>query len=553
MPREEASEVAQSKIRFVIASLVCIYVFFFGFDFDGSGALAAWAKAILLLYAIFGVLATILHVWIILQPGHFPVRRLISMALDFGFTAFGIIIEPVKMMPLYTIILWVTVGNGLRFGTTYMWIATGMAALAIAFVQESIPSDPDKLFLSIMLLMMVVLIPHYATALLARIENARREADAANAGKLRFLAEASHDLRQPLHAINLFTVSLHQTGLNENQRAIVDRIDRALQSVARLFRSLLDMSKLDSGSLNPVIEPVHLGELLSDVVQQNLQSAEWNGTDLRLVDCDRVVLTDQALLGTMVQNLVSNAIKHSAGRGVVLGCRRSRGLLAIEVWDQGEGISEDHLPKLFDEFYQVRKRGDPDRQGVGLGLSIVKRLAELLSLEISVRSQPGKGTMFRLGGLMASDSRSKINRSTDAPVDTVRLSGLTVLLVEDDPDILSATAGLLRGWGCQVIPWPNIVTNILEDIPDCDLLITDLDLGDGNTGGDCIEIVRSSKGSDLPAIVVTGHDDQRIGQDIGGKGVIVLRKPLRPAELRSVIGSIKAGRTVARSAAHNRY
>lgn len=533
---EEQAELGQTKVRLVMLVVITTYTTIMGSLVLSPSSLAPWAKTILIYYAFYTPAALALVWWVQKVPGHFPIRRLMSITLDYVSLGFSIIVQPMAMMPLHTVILWITVGNGLRFGKTYLWIATGYAVVTISVVCSLIPASDNSPYMLAMLLLSAVAIPQYASSLLERIEQARREADEANFAKSRFLAQASHDLRQPLHAISLFTTSLQETGLNKPQRQIVERIDRALQSVARLFRSLLDLSTLDSGTMAPKPEPVALDELFQEIVQQNVQLAEWGNSELRMVNTRHVVLTDRILLLTMIQNLVSNALKFSAGRGVILGCRPRGSAISIEVWDQGYGIAEEHFPYLFDEFFQIKERGDRDRQGVGLGLSIVARMAALLNLKIEVASRVGKGSRFSISGLPVYTHALPQIVSLSPTVDRSPLRGWSILLVEDDVDVLEATAGLLSSWGCRV----TAVTAIPETIEPCDMIITDFDLGGGATGGDCIIVVRAALGSAIPAIVITGHDENRISVEIDDSDILILKKPLRPAELRSTISSVRA-------------
>lgn len=536
LPNEESSEHGQTRVRLTLLVVVAIYVALIGRTLAGDEPIAQWAVTILIYYICYAPAALAIYLWAHKRPGHYPIRRLASMTLDYFSVGFSIVVEPMVMMPLHIIILWITLGNGLRYGKTYLWIATGYAIVTISTVGYLTPLNENTPYMLAMLLLTIVAIPQYASSLLGRIEQARREADEANLAKSRFLAQASHDLRQPLHAINLFTTSLQETGLNKPQRQIVERIDRALQSVARLFRSLLDISTLDSGTIIPRPEPAALGDVFQEVFQQNIHLAEWDNSELRVIDTKIIVMTDRALLLTMIQNLVSNAIKFSPGRGVLLGCRRRGSHIAIEVWDQGVGIAEAHFAHLFDEFYQIKERGDRDRQGVGLGLAIVSRMAKLLDLKIAVASRIGKGSRFTIEGLTLAPQQ--MAPMVKPPIGNKQqpLRGMTILLVEDDIDVLEATAGLLSSWGCLVIATPAIP----ETIQPCDLIITDFDLGGDKTGGDCINIVCEALGSTIPAIVITGHDENRIVAEINDPEILVLKKPLHPAELRSTIGSMRA-------------
>jgi signal transduction histidine kinase/CheY-like chemotaxis protein len=432
------------------------------------------------------------------------------------------------------VVVWVTVGNGLRYGRPYMIVASIMAQIALITITLFTPAWQNDLALVVTLSITVFLVPYYAQRLLRDNEKAKKAAQDANLAKSRFLAQASHDLRQPVHAIGLFLHNLKQTGLSGEQRTIVGRIDRSLHGVAGLFRSLLDISTLDSGALVPRFEVVSIRDLFEELEQQNRAKSGWAETDLRFVTSKYEVHTDKALLSTMVQNLISNAVKYAPNRPVLVGCRRKGQTISIVVYDRGDGIAAEHIPHLFEEFYQVRKVGNPDVQGVGLGLSIVQRLASLLGLEVTVMSREGYGTSVAIGGLKpALNTPIEISMASKA-VYHLPLKGLRILLVEDDADVLEATADLLCSWGCKVQP----CTSIPEHAEICDIIITDFDIGGSMTGLQVIASVRERLKLNVPAIVMTGHDQNRITDLIDDPHIPILKKPVTPAEMRSAIGSM---------------
>nr|MDX8322472.1 HAMP domain-containing sensor histidine kinase [Agrobacterium sp. rho-8.1] len=282
------------------------------------------------------------------------------------------------MLPIFALLLWVAVGNGLRFGPRYLVASTVVALLSIAVATIFNPYMRQNPYIVVTLTATAVLVPAYIYVLLDRVHRAYQAAQEANISKSRFLAQASHDLRQPVHAISLFTACLRDANLQASELQMVDNIDRSLQSVSRLFKSLLDVSTLDSGKVVPTYEAIAIAQILDDVLQQNNEAAQLNDCKLSVISCNAVVMTDRALLTTMLQNIVNNAIKYAPGRSITIGCRREQGTLAVQVYDQGPGISEEHQQRVFEEFYQVRARGDRDVDGVGLGLPIVRRLAHLM-------------------------------------------------------------------------------------------------------------------------------------------------------------------------------
>ncbi|WP_428628096.1 ATP-binding protein [Sphingopyxis sp.] len=527
----------QAWIRLFILIFVSSYAMVASIIASRDWHVAAWAIDVLSYFACYTPLAIGLLYLIIRFPGHYPARRIFGMVNDYAGLGFAIIVGGQAMLPTYAIIMWVTVGNGLRFGSRYMIVAGVMVQITLAVITALTPYWQANPILVFTLSLTTLIVPIYIQTLLRHIEQARRDAEEANTAKSRFLAQASHDLRQPVHAIGLFLNSLNQTGLAPEQRGIVDRIDRSLQGVAELFRSLLDISTLDSGAVTPKLEPVSIIQLFRMLEQQNQVSAQWADVDLRFVASDRIVLADRALLLTMLQNLVSNAIKYAPRGPVLIGCRPRGNMLSIWVIDRGPGISAEHLPRLFDEFYQIRKLGAADMQGVGLGLSIVKRLGALMGLEAEIRARPGHGTAVAIHGLTPASpvELPVLNRESSyaAPLHDMR-----ILLIEDDVDVLDATAHLLRTWGAEVAAWSTV-----PPYPQpCDLIVTDFDIGGGVTGADCIALHRHETPPPM-AIVMTGHDEMAIEETLADPNVLVLKKPVRPAELRSAIAALRRRKT----------
>jgi CheY-like chemotaxis protein/anti-sigma regulatory factor (Ser/Thr protein kinase) len=269
-------------------------------------------------------------------------------------------------------------------------------------------------------------------------------------------------------------------------------------------------------------------------VQQNSRTAEWAGVNLKVVHCNLYVQTDPTLLTTMIQNIITNAIKYAGNGPVLIGCRRRGGLLAVEIHDRGPGIGREHLDRVFEEFYQVRERGDKDVEGVGLGLPIVRRLSRLLGLNVHIRSRKGYGTAVIIEDLQIIPAPKQISGSSRPYVPVSVMEGLRVLLVEDDEDVLVATASLLEKWGCVV----QAETTVPECEAHCDVVITDFDLGAKTTGADCIARVRAMNRRKVPAVIMTGHDENRVREELGDQEIPVLAKPVRPTELRSLVIAI---------------
>lgn len=525
------AERGQAVSRVVMVPLIDTYMVTALFvSGQEMSTVALWMLA----YSVFYIpISWMVLYWIIKRPGYNFPRRVFTIVNDYAAMIFAMSSGGAITLPVYALVLWVTVGNGLRYGPRYLVAAMFVALISIAISISFNEYLQDNPFVVLTLMLTTVLVPAYIYGLLARLRHAYDLALEANLAKSRFLAQASHDLRQPIHAISLYTAWLRDARLGREQRQVVEKIERSLHSVSGLFRSLLDISTLDSGNVMPNRQPVAIGLLIKDIVRQNEQAAQWAKVTLRAAPTGLYVDSDEVLLTTMIQNLVTNALKYAPGKPVLVGCRRKGGKLTVAVYDQGEGISEEHLPHLFEEFYRVRERGDRDIEGVGLGLPIVRRLGQLLDLRVALQSVQGKGTTALIEGLQIVKPPQTLPKAPAKSLPSIT-AGLRVLLVEDDEDVLSATAALLKKWGCDVQAESITPSRIGE----CDVLITDYDLGQKQTGSDCIALVRGMTRRDTPAIVMTGHDETRVRADINDPAIPILSKPVRPAELRSTLTTL---------------
>ncbi|XXF08121.1 hybrid sensor histidine kinase/response regulator [Pseudomonas sp. D2-3] len=526
-------ERAQAVVRLVIAPIAIGYTLLMHLRSAIDPTLAGW---ILLLESLF--LAASLALWIDIRrrPGNHPVRRVLTMLSDYTCITVTIAFGGEPMLPVYATLIWVTVGYGLRYGSNYLLLATVLATLSLLIIASVSTYWQSQPYLIVTLLLTTLMVPAYMHALLKRSRLAAEAEQAANRAKSQFLAQASHDLRQPIHSISLFTACLRDSSLDGEQHRLVENIDKSLNSVARLFRTILDMYSLDSGKVVAHMEPLPLQGLLRQLIQQNLEAARWAGVEMRLHCPDVHVHADQGLLTTMLQNLLTNALKYAPGKPVLIGCRRRGAHLSIELYDKGRGIAEAHLDNIFEEFYRVRQTRDSDVEGMGLGLTIVRRLGRLMNLQVRIRSVEGKGTLAAIDGLQLVSAPA---RQTAAPPTRPQapsmLNGLRVCLIEDDHNVLLATATLLKKWGCVV----DTHTSLPEVAADIDLVVTDFDLGLEASGADCIAHVRALAARQVPAIIMTGHDVRRVQEAVGDDQIPILSKPVQPAELRSLLVALK--------------
>lgn len=520
------TEREQALVRLIAVALLGLYLV----PVVTSGMLPKHGPLLFAVYVCSIIYSMLMLCWVISRPGLNRIRRTVAVVQDYSSMTLAMGLGGEPMVPIYALVLWLTVGNGLRYGGRYLAVCTAAALVGIGVATCLNEYWREHPYMVLTLAGTALLVPLYILRLLNKLRAAYTATHEASLAKSRFLAQASHDLRQPIHAISLFTACLRDGGLGCKEREMVDNIDRSLASVSRLFKSLLDVSMLDGGRLVPKVETILVQDVIQDVVCQNIEASQRAGIRLRVMKHDHAVETDRALLTNMLQNLVSNAIKYCPRSAVLIGCRQRAGSLSIEVHDQGPGIGREHQARLFDDFYQIRGRGTADVDGVGLGLSIVRRQARLLDLRVMLRSVQGRGTSISIQGLPVS-----IRRKPPAPPRTVHgvatVAGLRVLVIEDDEAVLRATAGLLSNWGCVVQPERGIPAGDAT----CDLVLADYDLGNGVTGADCIAKVRASNGWAVPAVIISGHDQQGILDEMEDKEIPILAKPLEPAELRSVL------------------
>ncbi|MFZ1366801.1 ATP-binding protein [Sphingorhabdus sp.] len=528
---ENEAEYRQARSRILNVIIAVCYLYFSGIGEKLSNP--AVTTLVIYVASFFAfTLAVFLHTR--LRPGYYAVRRLLAMMGDFGSLTYVMLLGQTLALPLYVFIVWVTLGNGMRFGSRYLIIASAMAQLSLLALYILGDFWRQQPYLMATFSMLALVLPAYAMTLLRQTAEARDSALVAMQAKSRFLAHASHDLRQPIHSIGYYLSLLRTTRGKPDREQLIDRIERALGSVSRLFKSLLDIAQLDSGTVAVNSEVVSLQALLSDLVQQNEQSAQWNEVELRFVQTSAWVLVDPTLLTTMTQNLLSNAIKYARGSKVLIGVRRQGKSLAIEVHDAGIGIDEQHMPHIFDEFYRAHVEEDHDAEGVGLGLSIVNKLAQLSGLTLTIKSRRGAGTVAGIYDIpiSAKQPEPKPQLAGDSPRP---MAGYRVILIEDNIDVLHATCALLQQWGCEV----QSHSTIPDRFGRCDLIIADYDLGNQELGTDAIRAIRAKLGSTIPAILMTGYAEAVVSKQTIDEGIQVLAKPVPPAMLRSTVSTLR--------------
>jgi PAS domain S-box-containing protein len=378
----------------------------------------------------------------------------------------------------------------------------------------------------------------------AELVAARETADRANRSKSRFLATASHDLRQPVQALALLNGTLQRTVTNPVSVEALAQQDQAIGSMSRLLNALLDISKLESGAIKPEPTDFTVAALFAELRTEFAGLAANKGLQLQVDPCMDCVHSDPSLVEQILRNLLANAIKYTREGCVRLRCLHEEATVRIQVLDTGVGIPLDHLPHIYDEFYQVGVGTNTVREGYGLGLSIVLRLAKLLELGLQVESTVGRGSVFSLdlpaSAARIADREANQKLSSDGSRNAGPLPH--VLIVEDDPAVLGATRMLLNVEGYRVSTAASLSEALQKarENAGVDLLITDYHLGGGRTGTEVISSVRDILGANLRAVLVTGDTSSAIKELQHDERVRVTSKPINADELLALLQELQA-------------
>jgi len=385
--------------------------------------------------------------------------------------------------------------------------------------------------------------------------DARAAAEAANRAKSQLLAAASHDLRQPLHALGLYVAALGARARDAEWRPLVTHVESAASALEIQFAQLIDLSRLDAGALAPERGEVALGALFARIRTEFAPQAAARGLSLAIVPTRLVVDSDPALLERIVGNLVANGIRYTRDGGVLLGARRRGERVAIDVVDTGIGIAPSHRQRIFEEFYRVKDdaRSAQARRGMGLGLAIVRRFADLLGHEIALESREGVGSRFRVLVPRASPANARAPRmraraSDAAPMTTPSCVGRVVAVVDDDGATLDAMQTLFETWGATVVCGETIESLIaamgeIERYPD--LIVADLRLADGCSGIEAVRRLRHELGVPVPAIIVSGDTGSGAEREARVARLMLLPKPVVAATLHATAIALMTPRPVA--------
>ena len=371
------------------------------------------------------------------------------------------------------------------------------------------------------------------------LEKARREAVQANAAKTRFLAAASHDLRQPIHALGLFFAELSDRVLNPETEVLIAQVEDSIEAVNSMLKALLDVSKLDAGIVQPDVGVCSLDEILFRLNAEFQPLARENHNRLKIRPSQAAITTDPVMLERMLRNLIGNALRHTETGRVLVGVRKRSDRLEIQILDTGRGIPEDQFEEIFVEFHQLHNPQRDRRQGLGLGLAIVKRLANLLGHPIKVASKLERGACFSISVPLAKEPSQLVQPALPAYLAVNQsLAGCKLLVLDDDIAVREGMGGLLTLWGCEVVcaASPEEATMRLAEMADkLDLLIVDYRLPDNVSGIDVARSLLAGLGYPAGVLVITGDTGPERLQEAESSGFPLLHKPVQPAKLRSTL------------------
>jgi Na+/proline symporter/signal transduction histidine kinase len=384
------------------------------------------------------------------------------------------------------------------------------------------------------------------TRLNAELERAKADAEEANISKTRFLAAASHDILQPLNAARLYVTSLvERQGGGEDAR-LVANVDASLDAVEEIFGALLDISRLDTGAMKPEFASFRIDELMRQLEVEFVPLAREKKLELVFEPCAATVRSDRRLLRRLLQNLISNAIKYTLQGCVTVRCREQEGRLRIEVHDTGLGIPASQKQAIFREFHRLRE-GAKVARGLGLGLSIVERLARVLEHKLVFRSKVGQGSQFTIEVPLSSARPTSPPATGAVRVDPGQLAGMAVLCLDNDTQILDGMEMLLGGWGCRVFKAADLKAAVeaLEHAKiELSGLLVDYHLDEGH-GIDAIVELRRRFAPELPAILITADRSRKVRDEARTHNVSVLHKPVKPAALRALLAQWRLQRVAA--------
>ena len=365
----------------------------------------------------------------------------------------------------------------------------------------------------------------------------------ANKSKSRFLASASHDLRQPVHSLTMFAEALRGEVTTRNARELVEHVNTSVNSLDNLLTPLLEVSKLEAGVVEPRKMPISIAPLLERIISELRPQANAKSLQLRTRLLDAHVYTDPILLATVIRNLIQNALDFTHKGGIILSLRYRGDRLLLQIRDTGVGIDKDDLDRVFVEFFQVENHERLQKKGLGLGLTISKKLSDLLDLNLAIKSLPGKGSIFSLELLpIVREKVVPVTAGKEPPQSS--LAGKRLLIIDNEESILQGTLSVLHRWHCVVdtADCADRALHLLAQGIRYDAYLCDYQLGGKLNGVELLKAMSNVDGGSTPGILVTGTTDPEFIRSATAAGFVLLHKPVKPAQLRALLSQKVQGR-----------
>lgn len=463
------------------------------------------------------------------------------ICIAIGLSAGAVTVNPMFPPSLYLYVPLLIVPTGIATllqGDVLHWILAGMLLVFIFIALNSGRQLAKTFFVSLW--------QRYENlSLVEQLTREKTRAETASREKSRFLATASHDLRQPLQALVLFSEALQETAKEESLQHLSAQIGKSVRALVEMFDELLDVSRLEAGVVEPRWQSFELQAMFDRLYAEFAPLAQTKKLVFVVPMGAWVAYSDPYLLERILRNLISNAIRYTDTGGVQVGCEPSEHGLRLSVRDSGIGIGKEAIPHIFDEYYQADNPHRDRRKGLGLGLAIVRRVEGLLGYKLDIASEPGKGSTFSF--VVAEGDAADLAQPFVITHSRHNLAGVKVALVEDDADIREMVKGLMEDWGCKVIAG-EYADDVMRKLDVAgmrpDILVSDYRLPHGFTAIDVIKRVRDLWGYDIPVLVLTGDTASETLHAIHASGAVLLHKPIAPARLRSMMYFAMHGETV---------
>lgn len=376
--------------------------------------------------------------------------------------------------------------------------------------------------------------------LVEQLRQQKDEAEQANISKSKFLAAASHDLRQPLHALTLFTSVLDESIESPEVRKVVDQISASVHALKSLFNALLDISRLDAGVMQVEKADFNLQPMFEKLANDFDPQASEKGLSISWPTCLYAIHSDQNLCEQILRNYISNAIRYSNDGEVQIHCEAEAGLVCIQVIDTGVGIAEEDQQVIFEEFHQLNNPERDRSKGLGLGLAIVQRTANLLGHDVGLNSRAGKGSTFFIRIEQANLSKTPTMIKTD--IDVLPTNKVLIVVVDDEHSVREGTQSLLQAWGCDVMTAADeqeVMSKLKQKNQAPDGIIADYRLRDNQTGIEVIHAIQKKYRRDIPILIVTGDTAVEHLREVNSSGFQVLHKPVAAVKLRTFLRNVQ--------------